>query len=256
MNEPWKLKESHERKKDELITFIIFCEDKVSEPVYLKYFETPKIKINFAVDKNNMMRNVLDAITHCKENGLLKCDGEDCRLDDENTQVWCVFDRDKEVVPEKVNRGNIEFDESIKTAKRNGINVAWSNDSFELWVLLHFEDVKTNDEYKHREKYYNRLTEIFNSIENTNEDLKKVKRYPKWSYKNSLKSENNFRNIVRNEIIANVHPAIKRAKNLEQYFEKPEFQNHEKSPCTMMHHLVEELLIKGGKSINIREKGV
>ena len=64
MDEPWKLKESDTREKDTLITFIIFCEDKVSEPVYLKYFETSRIKINFAKDKKSMMKNVLDAITN------------------------------------------------------------------------------------------------------------------------------------------------------------------------------------------------
>ncbi len=249
MREPWTLRESFSRKSDTLVTFIIFCEDRVSEPVYLKYFETQRIKINFAKDKKNMMRNVLDAITHCKENGLINCQGEDCKIEDENTQVWCVFDRDKEDTPEKINRGNIEFDESIATAKRNGIKVAWSNDSFELWILLHFEDVAVNEENKKREKYYDRLTQIFDSIENPNEDLQKVKRYPHWNYKNSLKHENNFRNIVRNEAISNVSLAISRAKQLEQYFDSKELQNHEKSPYTLMHHLIEELINKGGKVI-------
>ena len=247
MDEPWKLKESDTREKDTLITFIIFCEDKVSEPVYLKYFETSKIKINFAKDKKNMMKNVLDAITHCKENGLIKCEKDNCFMVNENTQVWCVFDRDKEDTPQKISKGNTEFNESIITAKRNGIKVAWSNDSFELWILLHFEDILITQENENRKKYYNRLTEIFNSIENPNEDLRKVKQYPDWSYKSSLKSENNFRNIVRNEIISNVYLAIERAKKLEEHFDKTDLQNHEKSPYTLMHHLVEELIDKGGR---------
>ena len=40
--------------------------------------------------------------------------------------------------PEK-DKENIEFDESINLAENKGIKVAWSNDAFELWVLLHFE---------------------------------------------------------------------------------------------------------------------
>jgi len=249
MDEPWRLKESDKREKDTLITFIIFCEDKVSEPVYLKYFETSKIKINFAKDQKSMMKNVLAAITHCKENGLIECKGDNCSIADENTQVWCVFDRDKEETPTKISKGNIEFDESIATANRNGIKVAWSNDSFELWILLHFEEVDITEENKNREKYYERLTEIFNLLEEPNEDLQKVKRYDNWSYKNSLKHENNFRNIVRGEIISNVLLAIERAKNLEKHFDGMSLQNHEKSPYTLMHHLIGELIDKGGKTI-------
>ena len=31
-----------------------------------------------------------------------------------------------------------DFDESISYAENNGFNVAYSNESFELWFLLHF----------------------------------------------------------------------------------------------------------------------
>lgn len=250
MIKPWEIRESDERTIDSIITFIIFCEDKVSEPIYLKYFETSKIKINFALDQKNMMDNVLSAITHCKENGLLEFeDGKD-KYVAEKTKVWCVFDRDKEETFAKVTKGNTNFNESIKTAESSGINVAWSNDSFEIWILLHFEDIEVdNDDYKSRITYYNRLTEIFRNIDNPNEDLIKVKTYKDFNYKNSLKCENNFRNIVRTEIIPKTKDAINRAKALEDYFKGKGMQNHEKSPCTLVHHLVEELIIAGGKEI-------
>lgn len=35
------------------------------------------------------------------------------------------------------------FDNAIAKAEANGINAAWSNEAFELWFLLHFEDRKT-----------------------------------------------------------------------------------------------------------------
>lgn len=50
------------------------------------------------------------------------------------SEVWVVFDKDD----------NEDFDEAIKLAKDNNIKVAWSNESFELWFLLHFQDLKTS----------------------------------------------------------------------------------------------------------------
>lgn len=250
MNKPWDIKTSDLRQADTVPTFIVFCEDKVSEPIYLKYFETSKIKINFAKEQNSMMTNVLAAITHCKENGLIEfIDGKDC-LTAEETQVWCVYDRDKEETTAKISKGNTDFDQSIITANSCGINVAWSNDAFELWILLHFEDIDYKDtENTKRKNYYERLTEIFKNINNPNSDLVKALTYNNFDYKSNLKSENNFRNIVRAEIVNKTKEAIFRAKLIENHFDNPRLQNHEKSPCTLMHHLVEELIKLGGKEI-------
>jgi len=248
MDKPWEIKKSDKRSANTVPTYIIFCEDKVSEPIYLKYFETSKIKINFVKEQKSMMANVLSAITQCKADGIMGIkDGRDY-LTAEDTHVWCVFDRDKEETPAKIAKGNTDFDQSINTAIASGINVAWSNDAFELWILLHFEDTDvTNSEYSERKKYYERLTEIFDNIENPNEDLVKVKNYQNWNYKLSLKSENNFRNIVRNEIINKTKDAIARAEILEKHFKSKNIQNHQKSPLTLMHHLIKELIKQGGK---------
>lgn len=246
MNRPWEIKQEDARTEDSLLNFIIFCEDKVSEPTYLRYFHTPKIKVNYILNQKSMMTNVLQAINHCQESGLIHFkDGEYCLLD--GTQVWCVFDRDKEDTEEKINLGNVSFNESIETAQRRGIKLAWSNDSFELWILLHFEDVNLED--KEREKYYSRLSEIFRNLENPNSDLEKVLKHGTYSYKKDLKSENNFRSIVRDTIVGNTKKAIERAKNLESKFKSNELQSHEKAPCTLVHHLVEELIKCGGKEI-------
>ena len=70
-----------------------------------------------------------------------------------------------------------------------------------------------------------------------------------FNYKQDLKHEKNFRNIVRNEIVARTNDAIKRAKILENKFSDINIQDHEKSPCTLVHHLVEELIRVGKKKI-------
>jgi hypothetical protein len=46
--------------------------------------------------------------------------------------VWAVFDRDS-FPPAK-------FDNAIIKAKAHDINCAWSNEAFELWYLLHFQN--------------------------------------------------------------------------------------------------------------------
>jgi hypothetical protein len=207
--EAWELRDEDLRIPDSLPTFIIFCEDEVSEPVY------------------------------CKKEGI--------DLSKENIQVWSVYDRDTESTHGKENFGNADFDESIRTATTNGIKLAWSNDSFELWVLLHFEDVDlTAPENKHRSYYYERLTDIFRNMPNPNEDLVKALSHQSFNYKQDMKHEKNFRNIVRKEIVGRTSVAIQRARILEQYHESKVFP-HQKSPCTLVHHLVNELIRSGRK---------
>jgi hypothetical protein len=246
-NKPWESKQDDQRSANSITNFIIICEDTNSEPIYFKYFETENIKVNCIKNKKSMMQNVISAIQYCEEHDVMTCEnGQFCIS--EGTNVWCVFDRDKEETEEKIQRGNIEFNESIETAKRRGIKVAWSNDAFELWILLHFEDVDLT--LTERSYYYERLTEIFRNHENPNEDLQKVLRHDTYSYKRDLKSENNFRAIVRSEIVDKTTEAIDRASALEEQFNSDGLQNHQKAPLTLVHHLVQELIEIGGKEIN------
>jgi hypothetical protein len=96
--------------------------------------------------------------------------------------------------------------------------VAWSNDAFELWVLLHFEDIDTTDiNCEKRTFYYDKLTNIFLQMPKPNADLTKVQEYLKSrGYKEMLKSKNNFLNIVRPSITPHTYTAINRAKDLEK----------------------------------------
>ena len=48
--------------------------------------------------------------------------------------VWAVFDKDS--FP------NTNFDNAIHKGKANKIQCAWSNEAFELWYLLHFQNVE------------------------------------------------------------------------------------------------------------------
>jgi len=54
----------------------------------------------------------------------------------DNDQVWCIFDVDDFYKKEDDKK---EFLRAIKNATDNNIKIAYINECFELWVLLHFE---------------------------------------------------------------------------------------------------------------------
>jgi len=63
------------------------------------------------------------------------------------SHVWCVFDRDSFQAQ--------QFNQAIQRAVSNGIQVAYSNEAFEFWYILHFEYLQAG---LNREKYKNKLT--------------------------------------------------------------------------------------------------
>lgn len=244
MNNPWDIRTNDNRLSDSITTFIIFCEDEVSEPSYLNLFNSPKIKLNFILNQKNMMDNVFNAIHHCKENKLFDFEGDKEIISKNGLQVWCVFDRDKEESDKKISLGNIDLDESIITARSKNINVAWSNDSFELWILMHFQDIDPNDSTLiNRIKYYEKLTDIFSNLTDPSQYLVKMLSYEGFSYQRNLKTKKSFMSIVRKELTKNIDAAITRAKMLEDYFVN--VRDHKKSPYTNVHKLVIELIKNG-----------
>lgn len=64
--------------------------------------------------------------------------------------IWVVFDKDDFQ----------DFNESILNAERKGYKVAWSNQSFEYWIYLHFH---YSDSALHRDDWYDKLSEIFSN---------------------------------------------------------------------------------------------
>lgn len=98
--------------------------------------------------------------------------------------VWVVFDKDDFE----------DFDEAIKEAHQNGFHVAWSNQSFEYWLYLHFdycESALDRHEWNHKlseqfkkyglkngryEKNYEDLYEILDNIGGVDTAIKKCKK--------------------------------------------------------------------------------
>lgn len=96
--------------------FLIVCEGKSTEPNYFNSFRVPKKVIGVGRGPYDVVKQAV-----AMNNG-------------EYDQVWCVFDRDPgpDSWPKKA------FHRALNLAKRNNILVAYSNESFELWFLLHF----------------------------------------------------------------------------------------------------------------------
>lgn len=249
MNKPWDLKKDETRTFDSIYTFLIFCEDETSEVEYLNWFETNLIKINVVPRQNSMTTNVIKAITHCKSSGII--DSSNNVVD--GYEVWCVYDRDRYSLNEL--EANTKFNIAHQVAEQHKINLAWSNDSFELWILLHLCDVDILDtDYHERKKYYEVLTEYFRNHKSPNERLQKIISHGSYSYKKDMKHKKNFTDVVRIEILPNTLKAIDRAEIILNYFLSKEDGNYnEWVPCTLMHLLVKRLLVVGKKQLPVIE---
>lgn len=249
MSNAWDLKVDDKRSADSLFTFVIFCEDEISEYYYFKWFESPLIKVNVIRRQKSMLANIKKAITYCSENGILAYNGDAYKLEESGIELWCVFDRDIESNPLEIAEKDNEFNLSLSLAEKSDINVAWSNDAFELWILLHLMEINPSlEEAKRRTYYYHLLTEYFRNKSDPNPDLTKAIAHATFSYKRDLKSKNNFINIVRTEILPNTRIAIERSTALFE-IHKSKVNHYEKKPCTSVHNLVISLLDKGEKQL-------
>jgi hypothetical protein len=101
--------------------FLIVCEGEKTEPGYFRSFQVPGVVVDIRSTTNRGLDLINEAVRH--------------RTQDEYDQVWCVFDRDD--LPDAVIR------QAFNHARREDINIAFSNQAFELWYLLHFDYYNT-----------------------------------------------------------------------------------------------------------------
>jgi serine/threonine protein phosphatase PrpC len=171
--------------------FLIVCEGEKTEPNYFKSFRVPK-KV---VDVHGLGENPSKLVKSAKE--LNDQDGD-------YDQVWLVFDRDS-WTPQ-------DFNSAISSAKSAGFKIAYSNEAFELWYILHFEYLNTPTS---RQDYGAKLTKLL-----------------------GRKYEKNSENMY-NQLLNKQHSAIENAKRLLKQYSR---HNPEKdNPATTVHLLVKEL---------------
>lgn len=238
--EPWEVKIDDRREEDSKKVFIIFCEDGAVEPAYFETFKSKDVHVSVHGNKKQHHAQVDLATEYFRKGGLLEVIEdkgvirEVLKLDD-GAQAWCVYDRDKELNDGK----DTAFNDSIVNANSKGIKTAWSNDDFELWILLHFEDVDIqNPEFLNRKKYYERLTEIL-KLSFPNEGKFQNQRF---DYYTTMKSKENFIRFTYQLMKGRLDLAIKRAEKLEAiHLTNPPKAMHLHCPCTKVHLLVKQL---------------
>ncbi len=96
-------------------SFLIFCEG-ATEVGYFSCFKK-RAKL---VAGGNALKIVQSAVAY--KNAAEK------QVD----QYWVVFDKDE--------TSDLQFGQAIAMARENGIRVAWSNQAFECWIILHYRE--------------------------------------------------------------------------------------------------------------------
>ena len=112
-------------------TFLIVCEGENTEPEYFNAFRLTSATVK-AIGKGLGTMSLVHEAISVRE--LEKQKGKSFNF------CWVVFDKDDYQ----------DFDEAIEFAKKNGFEVAYCNQSFELWFLLHFKKYSGN---LHRREY-------------------------------------------------------------------------------------------------------
>jgi len=107
--------------------FIIACDDTFAPKQYFEFFQLTRIKVHVVPTQDNS-----SAAAHVLQR-LLNVDHED---DDER---WLLLDTDHYTSGTHLSG----FTQTLAEARRQGINVALSKPSFELWLLLHCADETT-----------------------------------------------------------------------------------------------------------------
>ena len=123
--------------------FLIVCEGEKTEPNYFNNYRVPGLIHVHAEGYGVSPPQLVDKALKLKRESSKR------RHQDKYDQIWCVFDKDD------WNEG--DFDNAIKQAEKQGLNVAYSNQAFELWYLLHFHYYNSP---MHRKDYENKLSEL------------------------------------------------------------------------------------------------
>ncbi|RAM51363.1 MAG: RloB domain-containing protein [Hapalosiphonaceae cyanobacterium JJU2] len=170
--------------------FLIVCEGEETEPNYFRSFRTPGLVIAVHGIGANPSRLVEKA--------------KELHSQDEYDQIWCVFDRDS--------WSKQDFNNAIQNAKVQGFDVAYSNEAFELWYILHFEYLNTG---LPREEYKKKLSKLLGQ-----------------EYKKNSET-------IYDQIKNRQSKAIKNAERLLNEYESP--KPSDDNPSTTVHKLVQQL---------------
>ena len=123
-----------ERTEKPLI--LIVCEGENTEPSYFNQFRLSTARIKSVGEGYNTVSLVNRALVLSQK--------------DKYDQVWCVFDKDDFSAK--------DFNQAIQIAEANDFGVAYSNQAFEYWLILHLDDHQ--GAAMPRQDYHQRINEL------------------------------------------------------------------------------------------------
>lgn len=123
--------------------YLIICEGEVTEPIYFESIAGTNVQVTAKGYGSSKTALVDRAVKHCTDN----------EVDVSKTEVWVVFNFD--VKYDQISNQKEDYNEAIRKARQLGFGVAYSNDCFELWLVLHLKDVQ--GEF-HRKQLYEYLS--------------------------------------------------------------------------------------------------
>lgn len=130
---------SLERPVAELIEkplILIVCEGENTEPSYFNQFRLSSATVKSIGEGYN-------TISLVERTEVLKNENQ-------YDQVWCVFDKD--------DFDDNDFNTAIQKAETQDFKVAYSNQSFEYWLILHFDDRQGGG--MHRNDYSDKINQL------------------------------------------------------------------------------------------------
>ncbi len=101
---------------------LLVCQGAETEPSYFEQFRLASATVHpvpFAQDPRSLVAAALEMRQAAKE--------ENKPYD----YTWCIFDKDDSPAD--------QFNGAVERARAQGLGVAYSNQAFEFWLLLHFE---------------------------------------------------------------------------------------------------------------------
>lgn len=209
-NETLRFQRQSQKRKVRIVrcSVLIVCEGAKTEPNYFKAFDKGRRGfVIYDVETNGLGKNTTNVVE------------EALRLKDRNSydRVWAVFDKDD--FPDQ------KFNEAIMRGRQNGVEVAWSNEAFELWYLYHFQNITTGIS---RTQY----GEMISAAVNRSSQYTSAKKYR--YHKNALE------NYEIMTTYGDEKKAIQQAERRHlEYGRNTRYATH--NPCTTVYKLVRQL---------------
>lgn len=205
---PWQVRDTRKRSKQVISPRkrYLICTEGKSEAVYFGHYKSSTgplvVPLNKSDHKVSLVKKTIEERNTRIKNG---------EFDKGFDETWVVLDRDADPLNKQ---DKLHFNEALSLAEKHTIFVAYSNDAFELWYVLHYQDLRTRT---HRDQLIKLLSShLGKKYEKPNDVYREIK---------GLRSK-----------------ALKRAANLLMPKVHPENAN----PSTTIHQLVEKLLNEPG----------